>query len=395
MNPKKKFLFIFIVFCLPFLFTFIEIFFHPECLKLSGSVPTQEEPKFYFLDFFSGKFQKSTENYLASKSGSRWVFIRFRNQIHYSLFHKIYGQKTVFGKKDYLFEKDHIEAHLGIDYLGDKKIEEIGLNIKKLKNILQKRNIPLFILLAPGKASFYPEYISEEMLSQKKENSNYKKFKKVLEENYIHCIDFISWMKGLQGEKMPFYPKGGTHWSYYTASIAMPVIIQKISEVTNKNFPKISVQMKSTTTLPYYNLDSDIFNSLNLLWSLPFGKYIEPEILIENTNFYKPNVLIVGDSFYFTLSATKLPEKLFSIESNFYYYDKINYSINGKTNTQIEKFDLNKDIFSKDIIILLVSEVNLKYFGYGFIEKVITEEKKSNTIKKYKMSKYNDRPKYY
>ncbi|NUM41380.1 MAG: hypothetical protein HUU45_07065, partial [Leptospiraceae bacterium] len=65
------------------------------------------------------------------------------------------------------------------------------------------------------------------------------------------------------------------------------------------------------------------------------------------------------------------------------------------TNTQIEKFDLNKDIFSKDIIILLVSEVNLKYFGYGFIEKVITEEKKSNTIKKYKMSKYNDRPKYY
>ncbi len=377
MNAKKLFLLALTFITLPLASTFLESIYQPDFLKLSGSVYEPERPVFSITGFASGKFQKTAEKYISEKSGLRAIFIRIRNQLHYSIFHKIYAQKTIFGKNNFLFEKDHIEAHLGLDYLGIHEIRNRITHLEKLQSILAKKNIPLLVILAPGKASFYPDLISDDFKVKKKETSNYVEFKENLKNRDIHFIDYISWMQNLKGnDRTIYYPKGGTHWSYYTAALAMPVLQSEISKNLKRKMSEIKLEEEEITSLPYYNLDSDIFNSLNLLWSRPFGKYIRPKISISGDAFSKPNLLIVGDSFYFTLSATGIPEKIFSDKSNFWYYDKTEYSIDGKTTRAVKKLDMQKDIYSRDLVILLVSEVNLKYFGYGFPERVINADVK-------------------
>ncbi|MCE9499532.1 MAG: hypothetical protein K8R21_03385 [Leptospira sp.] len=379
MMHKKFFMAIFIFLWLPPVFTLIQSYSGYEFLKLDGYFPEPEEPVFSVSGFTSGKFQRTTEKYLNQKSGLRAIFVRLRNQLHFTLFRKIHSQKTIFGKKEFLFEKDHIEAHLGIDYSGDEEIRKTILTLKETGSILAKKNIPLLVVLAPGKASFYPDLIPDEMQKQKKPDSNYSRFSKELSANGISYIDYISWMKSLSAEdKTEYYPKGGTHWSYFTASMAMPILSKKISEKMQRKMIHPEIKVKDSHKLPFYSLDSDIFNALNLLWSQPWGRYVEPEISYNHAESFRPNVLLVGDSFYFTLSATGIPRKIFSEKSAFWYYDKNEYINDGRPQKELGELDLDADIYSRNIVIILVSEVNLKKFGYGFPERIITAEQNRN-----------------
>jgi len=78
----------------------------------------------------------------------------------------------------------------------------------------------------------------------------------------------------------------------------------------------------------------------------------------------KPNVLVVGDSYYRTISKLQIPDSIFE-KSNYWLY---NTHVPSDKSSPV--FDLKKEIESRDVILLMGTDATLSVFPYTFIDNV-------------------------
>lgn len=366
-NFKKViFAFLIIILLIPFTQDFFHLF---EFSPLNGVFSKTEKPKLTLDEWSSGSFQTKYEEYLEQNIGLRNLFVRANNQLDFSLFNIAHSAGVVVGKNDFLYEEQYINSYLGRDFVGEDVLNSRLRKLKFIQDTLkQKSNIDLILILAPGKASFYPEYIPDRYNPEKKTISNYDFISKRAQILGLNILDFNKYFLNIKNTtKYPLYPKCSIHWSTYGSMIAADSIVRYIEKLRNIDMPDIlwnGFEFSDTIR----NTDYDIGEGMNLLWEISYPRMAYPRISFKSdSSKTKPVVLGIGDSFYKNFYYDDIPQNLF-IQNGFWYYNKEVENSNDGVTKQVKQLNYREEIEKQNVIILIASETNLWRFPFGFTE---------------------------
>lgn len=345
-----------------FILHFTQYQFHWIKLKpLQGFYLDAKRPDFSWKDWFSGQYQEKKDKYLTDHFGFRSFFVRLNHQWRFSLFNKAKAVKVTIGKNNYLYEQAYIEAWYGTDFVGHDCIEQRLYKFKCLQDTLNKLEQRLIMVLAPGKGSFYPEFIPEQF-HKEQETTNISVYRHYIDKWNLNCIDFNQYfIDNKYKSPYPLYPQYGIHWSYYAMCLAADSILGYVEKINNIDMPRMywsEIRMSQ----PEFD-DADISQALNLLFAPRTFEMAYPIIQFEsNSKGTPPSLLVVSDSFYWGIYNMGW-SNLFS-NDQFWYYNETVYP--GSTSTK--DVNLQEEILKYDIIIILSTDSNLHDFGWEFIE---------------------------
>jgi hypothetical protein len=348
--------------------------------KLGGAVVYAKDTTFTWHDWFTGDYELAKGNYINDNFGFRNWFVKLKNEIYYEAFGKLFANTVVEGKSGFLYELKYFVAHAGVDYIGDKAINERFEMVKLIQDSLAKHGVHLLIIFAPGKASYYPEYITPPY-DTPSVRTNYFKSIEAAKKMGINYIDFNGWFMQLKPHaKYPLYPKTGIHWSIYAMHIAFDSITHYMEKLLNKKLATFKIyKVEMRDTLPY--TEQDVAAGLNLLSDLPHFKMANPHIIWPDTEHsFRPRVLTIADSYWMCLYDLGLPRIVYS-HNQFWYGNREVLDYDSNKNGDTKDIDIKSAIEKQDVVIIMATEANYGRLGYNFIEEVYS-------IYKYGPEKY-------
>lgn len=334
--------------------------------KLHGFYETVEAPKFTSEAWFSGSFQSCADEYLNQNFGFRPSFIRLYNQLYYTLFIYARANGVLSGKSGYLYEKVYIEAHLGRDFIGHEQIQLRVDSLAMIHDTLAAMGKDMVIILAPGKASFYPEYIPDKFEPEHKTVTNYEAFLKAFKEKNIPLLDFKSWFLQMKPKaQYPLFPKNGIHWSKYGEALVADSLLTFIGELRQTKMPQLIIDSLSLSTR-MRDTDDDIEKGMNLIFDLSDLEMAYPHYrFVSDSTIKQPKVLVIADSYYWGLFGMGLSREAFDDGDFWYYNEAIHPTAPGKPEFTTE-IDYISELNKYDVILLLSTDANLFKFPFGF-----------------------------
>lgn len=371
---QKRLLFaVFIILMLlPFAEYHLKIF---QFKPLDGSYEVIDKPElkwFTWKSWFNEKFQNDFNKSLEANIGFRNVLIRLNNQLDYTLFKQTSTHKAIIGKSDCLYEEGYILDYIGASFLGKDSINKLLYKTKLLQDFLKKeKNIDLIIVFEPGKASYFPEFIPDKYKVEKRTISNYNYFSKQCNLMNINNLDLNAWFLKLKNtSKYPLFPKYGVHWSTYGMCIAADTLLKYIENKRNINMPDMYWD-KIKVTDKLKDVDFDIELTLNLLCELPHEKMAYPELKFYNSDsMIKPNVLVIADSYYWSIYNNQIPHNVFNNQQFWYYNTTIYPDIWGENAKYVDHSKDEENIEKQDVILIMVTELNLYKSFFGFVDSI-------------------------
>lgn len=362
----KKFLlgFILVILLMPLIQQHIKFY---DSAPLKGALVPAPKVFFNLGDWWSGVYQEGYETWYNENFGFRQDLVRVHNQIGYSFFGRAYANGVVIGRDNYLYEERYIEAYTGKDYLGKPQINDMTGKIKLLQDSLEKKGITLLVCLAPGKASFYPEFIPTRYGSAS-DSTNYKMFAQLLEQKQINHIDYNKWFMSMKGKtEFPLYPKTGIHWSRYGSMLAIDSLISYVEKKRNVDMPNV-IWERTILSDSLQSPDQDIGLAMNLVWPIkPYFMGYPVYHFEDTTGKAHVKLMTISDSFFWNMFDIGLAPSTFS-DIKFYYYNNEVYHSDGSPMTiadiESEMFDAEQS----DVIVLMATESNLFGLGWGFID---------------------------
>ncbi len=339
-----------------------------ETTILEGDITIAQKTEFNSDNYWSLKWQDDFTKYINDNFGFRSWFVRLNNQIRFSVFNCTKAPGVVIGKNGELFIESYIDDYIGRNFIGRSKIGETVSKIKALQDSLKSLNTDLIVVFAPGKASYYPELIPDTYIRKMKDSTNYNVYANEFLKNKINFIDFNKWFFNNKTKfKHPVYPKFGTHWNHYGMNLAMDSLIKYIEKKRNINIPDYDFSLLNYSPVLKGN-DYDIGILTNLLF--PLDKDANPYPVYKfkgGQNYTRPNVLVVGDSYWYCLVGENLPIKFFSIDE-YWFYNRDLVVNNGKKDNAVKNLNLFNSLAQRDAIILLATEATFYMFPYGFAD---------------------------
>lgn len=334
---------------------------------LKGAIVAHQKTFFKVKDWFSGDYQKKTEDYLYETFGFRNSFIRLNNQIAFNLFNIAKANGVIIGKENYLFEEDYIKAYYGTDFIGE---DSISIRMKKLKFVqdtLKSMNKSIFVVFAAGKASFYPEYIPDKY-AKKRGQTNYETYIKFAKKWSVNYIDFNKYfIDHKQSSPYLLYPKYGIHWSYFGTTLVTDSIIHFVEKLQKIEMNHATWTYRSKEKAK--QTDYDIGDGMNLMFYLNGPLMMYPTVHYQNDSTKtKPSTLVVSDSFYWDIFNSGI-SSLFS-NHHFWYYNKQIYPDSYEKALETSQINLREQIDNHDVIMIMGTEATLHSLGWGFIENV-------------------------
>ncbi len=368
----------FIILILPLLQMYGNIF---ERVKLTGATVLPKKPEFTFVTYSNGTFQKEIKDWLDYYIGFKGYAVKTENQLNFSLFHDISSKsksKIILGKDGYLFEKNYIDDVNNLTYVSDVQLEHIAKKIKTFQNILAKKDIDTLLLLSPSKASLYKKNIPQKYIDvrQKQVETNHKRLLPYLDKHnvvYVNSHKILKDKKAQTGHET--FAKGGTHWNYYGVCIVASEMVNKLELISNKNYTNVDCSNVFFDDVQYgYN--RDLLDLINI-WQDDVFNTSTPYVRVTPANDKKtiqPNVLFVGDSFLWQLTTMLRQAGVYTNE-DLYYYFNTKYTQPGNVITDVDRtnFDIQHEVYTKDVVIIEGTETAIGDLGlgFGFIEKVL------------------------
>ncbi|WP_417264845.1 alginate O-acetyltransferase AlgX-related protein [Brumimicrobium sp.] len=342
-----------------------------EVKPLSGDFKQLEKPSFTKADWWNGKFQEEYQAYVNQKMGFQPLFVRTYNQLHFSLFNNPRASGVIIGKENYLFEEQYIKSYLGEDFIGTHQIEEKIRKLNKIKDTLAQKEINILLVLAPGKGSFYPEFIPDSYQFTERTTTNYEVYRSEILKTDLHFIDFNQYfIENKNTSAYPLMAKTGIHWSKYAELLVADSIINYVNTL-NVEFqaPKLLIgEVKTSTKM--WDTDGDIEKAMNLLFRIRNHEMAYPEYKFsEKPSTATPRVLTIADSFYWGLFNIGVSRHAFD-NGQFWYYNQQVYPVSIDTPKNIEDINIIKEVEKNDVVMILATEGNLNKFAFGFIDQL-------------------------
>lgn len=341
---------------------FQQIFKPFKISELHGVTKEQELPKFAAADWIDSEFQPRFHQYLLENYGFREDAIRLYNQVRFSVFGLSSNINVTIGKNGFLFEPWFIHSYYGRNFRGNDDIEEKVKKLKSIQDSLKAYGKDMIMVIAAGKASYYPEHIPDKMRSEKS-YTNYQCFLDNLEKYGVNTIDCNQWFVDAKDTtKVPLFPKTGTHWSIYGAQLAADSIVKYYKSLSGKEMNEVKFSGFTKTDQLKYD-DRDIEMLLNL--SIPLDRdslaYPEKEE-IKKDGAEKPNLFVISDSFFWNIfNFYPIHKHLFNEVSYWYYFSRGVYP--AKTET-----DLQTRLSKSDLIMFMSATSTLDKFGWGSVD---------------------------
>jgi len=332
--------------------------------KLEGVEYSSDLPKLTMESWLDGSFQTKFESWYEKVYGLRNYLVRSENQINFTMFHQISNRSLVLGKQNTLFEEAYILDAVGLNTVSTEQIENIAINLRKLQDFLNSRGIHFLFVITPSKATIYPEYLPDHFANRRHAQSilNYDNLLPFLHKYDINYLDGHAYLQSLKSNcYYTLFCRGGTHWNYYAAYLFTREIMHRLEVMLGKRLDELDHQKVFLHEKPVGSDDdlarlANLWDSSALIQESPY-----PEVSkITVADSIRPNVLFVGGSFVYAilhwLNAFEIMDK--RSEFSFYFSQK-------------KISDMQKEIFSRDVIILETNEQALSRSGFGFIEAVL------------------------
>lgn len=358
-----------------FLILLLQTMFHFIGLKpLKGYTVSKEMPQLTLESYKNGTFQRDFEIYNKERSGFREWSLRLYNQYIWTCYHKTFNGWIDIGKDNWLYEtefvRDHYESMM-YKYTNDstemkKTFDEMAENLAKLQGILKEHGTYIFVNMLPGKDIIYPEYLPE---STKYHNPAgihaYDYLKKRFDElgvNYIDNVELFKQMKDSVDYQL--FPKTGTHRSNIAATHAFDTIMRYMESLNGMNLLNVSIGEKYRDRVR--EPDDDLEQLFNLVFPIkPNKNYYADVTIIPDSTAVKPNLITIGDSFFWTITYNYPLQQIFNRVPYWYYNSTIYYDPDNKTTKDI---NMLHEIFDADYIMLNYCTVQLYKLGNGFID---------------------------
>lgn len=360
---KLLFVFIIVVVTLPLIQHYFAIIKEPP---LNGVF--KKTPKPQNKDWFNTSYQDAYEKYYNDTVGFKPFFVRYYNQIQYSLFNKTAAKDVEIGKENYLFEGGYIRDYMGYNFVGKQKIKDKVGELKIIQEQLKEDSILFLLILAPGKASFYPEYLPKRYDTNNRQTSNYQYYSYECRKQQLNLIDMNGLFVELKDKtKRKLYPKGGIHWGEYGVALALDTLAkyiekQKQINMLDFNYNNVSYEEKIRKK------DKDLSELMNLCFEFDAYPMPKPNYIFKHKKCEsKPNLLIIGDSYASRLIETNLIDSLFNNYQLWYYNRGVEPPKQNSTN-QVKDLIVKDEIAKYDVVVLLSTESNLYKFDFGFVD---------------------------
>ena len=318
-------------------------------------------------NWFDTQFQSSLEKKVKYLIGFRPFLVRFYNQIDFSFNHHINANLIFKGKNGYFH--GNTDSYFGKDYIGYSTIDEKMKKLKMIVDTLKKKQVHVIVVFTPDKTFFMPETIPEQFASQKRDTTNYEVFKKCAVKYSVPLVDFSSWFAEMKDTcAYPLYTKYGIHWSYYGAFYAMDSLKNYIGHLLNKPMVKIhNLGIRSTFIME--REDNDMEKLMNLMCKLPEQKVgYHDYYFVSDSNTYKPNLITVGDSYWFILNNLGFATDITN-HYQYWFYFSTAYTKGSPQTKNIDEVNIQREIESADVVILSSTLGTLNRFAFGFIDK--------------------------
>lgn len=340
-----------------------------EETPLNGAFQSSTKPELNKENWFSGKYQEGQDKYITEHTGFRPGWVRLYNQWNYSLFDVVRANGVIEGKEHYLFEENYILAYYGSDFIGDDKIRETSRQLKLVQDTLRKKGIELVVLLAPGKASYVPEYIPVKYDSWKKGKTNFEGYRSEFKKQVVSHIDMHTWFESMKKTtNYPLFSKTGIHWTAYGQFLVADSMTKYVSKVTKHEIPHYVLEKMELSDVALLD-DGDIQKGLNLMSDIRDLRLAYPKFH-PNREPKKgdPKVMVVSDSFYWGLFNANVSHFLFN-DGEFWYYNEQIYPNSYTKETLAKDQDLNKKLEENKVVFIICTDANLPRLGFGFIER--------------------------
>ncbi|OFY87574.1 MAG: hypothetical protein A3F72_05545 [Bacteroidetes bacterium RIFCSPLOWO2_12_FULL_35_15] len=367
---------LFILFFLVISSELIENTLHPFTPKpLKGVYVVPAKPSFTLDNWLSGQYQDSVMKHFEQNLELHPTFIRIRNEFAFLCFKEMNVHESEIGKDNFLFETGYIISYLGRDFVGEDIVREKTMKLAYVQTELKKRNVDLLFVIAPTKASYMPENISDKYASLKKERTNYESFIEQFKKQNISYIDLSEYFIKLKpSTKYPLFTRCGIHWSGYGATLAADTLVKFMEQKKNIDITDYYYNGGELSEKPR-DTDDDLGSAMNLLHDIPSYPMYYPNLVIKKDNTkIKPNVLIVGDSFVWSfIGFYKFFPELFNQNSAYWFYNReLAWENKQESNLKfpLDNKTLTEQTLKRDYILIVNNRWALNQCASGFIEQM-------------------------
>lgn len=341
---------------------------------LDGNYEKAAKPHLTSRSWLKGTYQLSMEKYISDHISGRDFLIRFYNSFRFIFFKHVIAEGVTVGKEDVMYQQMYIDAMLGRDIMKYGDMERNAEQLRIVQDSLIKYNKLLVFIIAPGKATMYPEFLPDTVCLQPARPSNYSLFIETAEKAGCKVVDFKKWLMQLKpGLKYPVFPKNGTHWSGHLLPMLMDSLKRYIESNSSFQLPHFTVRQGIETGTNLRYTDNDIGEKLNLLYGPDQWKLAYPVVSFSPAAHRKPDLLSIGDSFNQSFwGFYPFFQELFGENTRYWYYNRL---IGWPDDIQkkfidVKTLDLVSEVMSRDIIFIVSTEQNLKSFSFNFINEL-------------------------
>lgn len=337
---------------------------------LHGESTIIEAPEFSFANLWRGEFQTSVDDFSRTNFLLRGMAIRTRNEIDYSLFCERHAKSIIAGSEGYLFEENYVLAALGLDAISEDIVSE---RVSRLSRLSIATGVPFLVILAPGKGSYFREFLPKEYLEimGQSENRMYEMWLDQLVLKGLRFLDLNSFFR-LYTE---VFPKNGIHWSEWAQVDAINMISDTLLDILPDSLRPARLMIDSSyRSTIMEGTDDDIEQGLNLWRNIP-----DLEATYYNTHwedvpaFKRPRILVIADSYAWGLVNKGLLREGYR-DSEFWFY---NQGVHGPNIVQkgaspqtvhgfSTKAEFEQVISGFDAVVLLSTDANLPRFPFNF-----------------------------
>jgi hypothetical protein len=333
-------------------------------LPLQGAIEEAKDHRFSVSDWKNESFQKDKESYLNQHFGFRNSLVRLNNQIYYTVYNLAKANGVVVGKNGYLLEENYINDYYGLNFVGQKRINEVTRRLVSIDSAFRVSGKILLVVFPPGKASYYPEYIPDRF-QKHNDSTNFKNYREAIAHAGIRYIDFASYFNSLKNTSpYPLYPKTGIHWSEYGAVLAIDSINRFLAK--EMSYDPVQVYWEAYTGKDSVSsIDADIEDGMNLLYPISKPRYFYPSLKYYDQGKHKPKVFTSGDSFYRNIFTREICSRLFDAPGFGYYFKEINSPFIGGVQ-DVSTVDVKTLLDAYDVVMLMQTEATMLNFPFDF-----------------------------
>lgn len=331
-----------------------------EEAPLAGAYEQKEAVDWSVEGWLSGEYQQKTDEHLRQQfGGSTWA-VRWYNQYLYSGLGMATNTSLVLGKDDYIFEQLYIDEIEGKNYVGDAALQLTADYLAFIQQKMEERGQLLITVLAPNKASYYPDYLPEEVQIEEVV-TNYKVLRQKLAAQQVNVLDVEAWFSAARDTtQYPLFPAYGTHWSVYGMALFVDSLLHYIEDKTNRPVAQLVMDSLWLST-KLQEPDNDLGELLNIACSLPPTPMPYYKAHFEmNEQTFKLRLLAIGDSFWGTYSFREHVSKDCFAQPEYWYYYKTMFP-SGRPRQENDRAAFDQ----QDVIIIEVTTGNIPNFGWG------------------------------